>query len=205
MAESASRQGHGFIPPVGLPQLIFQTSRTKRECRIYRSGTKFDKDPLYYSNPIAKNSIFTQAELKLAKPRKDMYQSSFSKAAIQRVESLIQGQIVKFLDILKQAAADDKVVNLSYGYRCLTSDVIMNYCYQKPFGAIESPDFEDPLMLALHDFLPLSLWPVYMPVTFNAIYDFSAALPSSIVKKLMPTLVAAQWVQKVGVPHAPPS
>lgn len=131
-----------------------------------------------------------------------MYQSSFSKAAIQRVESLIQGQVRRFLDILKQTAADDKVVNLSYGYRCLTADVIMNYCYQKPFGAMDAPDFEFPLMLALQDFLPLSLWPVYFPVTFDRIFDISTALPLSMVKKLMPALAAAKWIQNVVHPHA---
>lgn len=127
-----------------------------------------------------------------------MYQSSFSKAAIQRLEPLIQSQVTKFLDILKQAAADEKVVNLSYGYRCLTADVIMTYCYQKAFGAMDFPDFKFPLMLALHDFFPLSLWPIYFPVTFNRIFDISTALPLSIAKKLMPALAAAKWVQNAG-------
>ena len=133
-----------------------------------------------------------------------MYQSSFSKAAIQRVESLIQGQITRFLDLLKQAAVDDKVVNLNHGYRCLTADVIMNYCYQKPFGAMDAPDFKFPLMLAFQDFLPLSLWPVYFPVTFDRIFDISAALPSFIVRKLMPALAAAKRIQIAGHDHIHP-
>lgn len=152
-------------------------------------------------NPIARGSIFNLGELKRAKPRKDMYQSSFSKAAIQRVESLIQAQVAKFLGVLKQAAADNKVVNLSYGYRCLTADMIMMYCYQKPFGAMDAPDFEFPLMLATQDFFPLSQWPIYFPITFNRIYDMSAALPLSIARKLMPALAAAKWIQNAGHHH----
>ena len=127
-----------------------------------------------------------------------MYQSSFSKAAIQRVEFLIQNQVTKFLAIMKQAATDDRVVNLTYGYRCLTADVIMDYCYQKPFGAMDAPDFKFPLMLAWQDFLPVSLWPVYFPFTFNRIFDFSKTLPLFVGQKLLPALAAGKWIQNAG-------
>ena len=172
-----------------------------RGCRIYKTGTKFDKYPAFYTNPIANGSMFTIPDLKRAKARKDMYQSSFSKAAIQRVESLIQGQVTKFLDIMKEAASDHKVLDLTLGYRCLTADVIMNYCYQKPMGALDAPDFQFPLMLAWQDFLPFSLWPVYFPATVNSIFDFMMTLPSAVIKKSMPPIAAANAILSVSYSH----
>ncbi len=126
-----------------------------------------------------------------------MYQPSFSKAAIQRVESLIQDKVSSFLDILKEAASDNTVVNLSLGYRCLTADVVMNYCYQKTFGALDAPNFEFPLILTLEKTFHSVQWSIYCPTIFGSIFRIAMMLPSTVIEKVMSPVAANQWIQSV--------
>lgn len=81
-----------------------------------------------------------------------MFTPFFSPEAIRRVEPLIQDFVNKFMDKMHTAASSGNVVNLSQGFRCLTADVIMNYSFQRPLGALEASDFEFPLLNALDGF-----------------------------------------------------
>ncbi|KAI9873944.1 MAG: hypothetical protein M1830_010370 [Pleopsidium flavum] len=162
--------------------------------QVFKIGTKFDKEPTFYSNPFLRGSLLTILDLKSAKSRKDMYQPYFSKAAIQRVESLIQDKVSNFLNILKDAASENKVIDLSLGYRCLTADVVMNYCYQKTFGALDAPDFAFPLIVALEEALPAGQWTIYFSTIFGFINRITEILPSMVIEKFAPPVAANQWM-----------
>lgn len=121
--------------------------------RIFRSGTKFDKDIALYDIPILKESLFSIASVKEAKRRKDMLQPHFSKAALVRSERMIHDKIAKFLKMLQTAASENKAIDLSLGFSCLAADVVTQYCYQQSFGALDAPDFRFPPILAIEKFM----------------------------------------------------
>ena len=77
-----------------------------------------------------------------------MFQSYFSKAAIARLEPAIQEKVSTFVAHLCESARTDKVVDLSYAFRCLTLDIITTYCFQKSFDSMDAPDFKDPTIEA---------------------------------------------------------
>jgi hypothetical protein len=126
-------------------------------------------------------SFFSIIDHKDAKVRKDMMAPYFSRAAILRLESLIQEKITKFLEVLSTAASSKKVVDLNLGFSCLAADVVMHYCYQKTFGALDAPDFQ---------FRPI--------VTIEEVFDAAPKkLPEDLVHKYMPPIAATTWIQRV--------
>lgn len=163
-------------------------------------GTKFDKDPHMYSIPSLNGSLFNIWDLKTAKARKDMFQPYFSKAAIQRVETLIQDKVSKFLDVLKKAVVDNKVIDLSLGYRCLTADVVMNYCYQSPLRALHAPDFKFPLVMALDKNFETVQSSLYFPEIWTWIFSFVAVLPSAVQKRYLAPIAATHSAIQVRCP-----
>ena len=164
---------------------------------VYKIGTKFDKDSNYYSNPFFDGSHIAIPDLKTAKQRKDMFQPYFSKAAIQRVEPLLKQAISKFLSIMKQAGREHRVVDLNFGYRCLTADMIMDYCYQKSFQALSAPDFRFPLIVALDRYSQAGQWDKYFVKIFSVIASVLNALPLNISKMILPPISSIQFMQNV--------
>lgn len=72
------------------------------QARIYKSGTKFDKDGVFYASVLVDHSLFNVTDRSAAKTRKDMFQPYFSKAAIQRLESTIKAKVAKFFSSSRQ-------------------------------------------------------------------------------------------------------
>jgi hypothetical protein len=124
-----------------------------------------------------------------AKIRKDMFQPYFSKGAIQRFESMIKGKIAQFLTVLDGASSGDKAMDLSLGFSCLTADVVMQYCNQKPLGALDAPE--------LFETAPFA-W--YFPNVLRVVTHLTTQLPVKFVERYMPPIAAISWVQAVSRP-----
>lgn len=161
--------------------------------QVFRSGTKYNKDPVFYRSPITVESLFNIHNTKDAKQRKvsniserskrshwhgsfytwiltpaapqDMLQPHFSKAAIRNGEHSIQEQVNKFLDLLHSASLSKTVCDLSLGFSCLTADVVMDYAYNEPLGALDAADFRFPLILAIEDFFTIIPFTWYLVVS----------------------------------------
>ena len=126
-----------------------------------------------------------------------MYQPYFSRAAIQRLEGSIHEKANKFLKTLKDAAQSSKTVDLTLGYKCLTADIVMGYCYQKTFGALDAQDFHFQLLLDLEELfrgVPL-VW--YFPGLMNGLARLLAAAPRSFVDLFLQPMAAGFEIQKV--------
>ena len=164
---------------------------------VFKVGTKFAKDPHFYSHPFFDGCLLTISDPKSAKLRKDMFTPYFSKAAIAGLEPLLKGCVRKFLNIMVQAGKDHKVVDLNYGYRCLTADIIMEYCYQKPFGALDAPDFHFPLIVALDSSGQAGQWDKYFVKTFAMVTAIIQALPSRLADFILPPMASVRWMQAV--------
>lgn len=119
---------------------------------IFKIGTKFDRDTLFYANPATPGACFTIADTESATARKSMYSLTFSKETIRRAEPSIDGTIAKFVNILHRAAQEAKVVDHTMGFRCLTADGTMNYIYQDLLGVLDAPDFQAPFIWAMEIF-----------------------------------------------------
>lgn len=93
-----------------------------------------------------------------------MFVQYFSKTAVYRIEHLIHEQMVKFLNVIHKAAKGKRVLNMTMGFKALTADIVMYYCFQKTFGALDAPEFRFKPLLALEDFFSRRLSSeVHMP------------------------------------------
>lgn len=142
-------------------------------------------------------SFFNVRETKDAKAVKDMYQPYFSRAAIQRLEGLIHAKVNQFVDTLLGAAKSSAVVDLTLGYKCLTADVVMGYCYQKTFGALDVPDFHFQLIEDLEELFQTAPLAWYFPGFVNALSRVLPKLPRTVIQKIMKPMLATFEIQKV--------
>ncbi|KAJ5374167.1 Cytochrome P450 [Penicillium concentricum] len=120
---------------------------------VFSVGTKFDKERLFYDHPLGEGSHFNMSDLKSSKSRRDMFAPFLSKAAVARGDPLIHATVMKFIDILRKYGKDGRVVDLTRGYHSLTTDLIMNYGWQREFGALDFPDFAYPSVVYMNHFL----------------------------------------------------
>lgn len=128
-----------------------------------------------------------------------MYQQYFSRAAIQRLEGLIHEKENQFLNALEDAAKSSKPVDLSLGYKCLTADVVMGYCYQKTFGALDAPDFRFQMLLDLEELFRGAPLAWYFPELMNTMSRVLAKVPRSLIERWMRPMTATFEVQKVNL------
>lgn len=164
---------------------------------MYKTGTPFKKDPEFYNSHIVDGSFFNVHDTKEAKPIKDMYQPYFSRAAIQRLEVLIHEKVNKFLSALQGAAESSEAVDLTLGYKCLTADVVMGYCYQKTFGALDSPGFRFQLIRDLEGLFRTAPFAWYFPRFMNSLSRVMVRLPRSLIEKIIKPFIATFEIQEV--------
>jgi hypothetical protein len=156
--------------------------------RVFRTGTKFDKDRNFYSHPTTEGAHLNMTSLPPAKARKDTMAPYFSRVAVSRLEPLIQDKISKFIILLLNAGYRNKVVDLSLGYRCLTIDVITHYCFQKSHDAMDAPGFEDPFVGALMVLTRNGRHDKYIPYIGAMVFCSMMALPKGLVNGISPQL-----------------
>ena len=164
---------------------------------VFKIGTKYDKDVMFYCNPFFDGYHLNIPGTKEAKRRKDMFQPYFSKAAIGRLEPLLKAALVKFLKTMEAAAKNDKVLDLNLGYRCLTADVIMDYCYQAPFRGLDAPDFRFPFIEAMDEYSEAGQWDKYFVKAFGLLMKIITVLPPNLAKTLFPPIASVQWMRAV--------
>jgi cytochrome P450 len=123
-------------------------------------GTQFDR--IWHDNPFLTGSLQSLETLPKTKKRRDFISPFFSKAAISRVEPSLHGRkLVQFLNTL--AKADGSVVSFFLAFRCLTADVVMDYCFRSDLNALESPAFENPTLQAMVEGMSMAIVATFFP------------------------------------------
>ena len=176
-----------WMPIISIPSPV-RTSMGTKKSRIFRIGTRFAKEHSFYHFPPLNGSLNQILETKPAMARINMISPYLSREAIRRAEPLISKCTVKFISVLSDAVASGKVVNLSFGFRCVTADTIMNHSFQKPLGALDAPGFEFPLILALDASLKDIQWVHYFPTPFGLLFRITDLLPEMLFEKLFKPL-----------------
>jgi cytochrome P450 len=139
--------------------------------------------------------FFNILDPKVAKPWRDNYLPYFSKSALNRLEPLIKERTQQFLSQFESAAESDRSIDLSMGFRSLTSDNVTSYMFaDNGFGLLDVKDFKSPLLAALEEFFELAqytmkLWWL-MPFLTRQLQKMSYASQ----KKYIPALAATNWI-----------
>lgn len=168
--------------------------------RIFKVGTAFDKRWEFYSSPALKGSLVAIPGTAAALKRKDAYNHHFSKLAIRRAEGLIQAKISQLVDLFRNIAKENRPVDLTRGYRCLTADIITDYIYQEDFGGLSSKDFRHPVIEACDVLFSASVWTIYFRRTIAVLDRIGSLLSDRALAFLLPQILAIKQFQAVRNP-----
>lgn len=69
---------------------------------------------------------------------------------------------------------------MSLGFRCVATDVLMHFCYDKSLEATKAPDFEAEIVLALEHMLPILSLGKYSSVVVFLAHHFPAWLAKNV-------------------------
>lgn len=118
---------------------------------------------------------------------------SFSRPAVFRNASQIQAKIDEFVAALGRVGCGERgrplVVNLSLGFRCLTADVITDYCFGTDFGGLKTRAFRNSTVMAARVLFVSIVWGLYFPKLIDAIDALVEYLPEKVLQLVFPSSV----------------
>jgi hypothetical protein len=188
------------------------------DCRIFRVGTPFAR--IWHDNPFLTGSLQSLTTLAETKKRKEFLSPFFGKAAIVRAEPFLhRRKLALFLDTLDAAATSsttsddgvngketrdiekrgDSVVDFFLGFRCLTADTIMDYCFQADLNALATPRFENKTVEAFIAGFDLALISSYFPNFFGIVNRIVFALPEETRQTYFAPVYGFQVMQRLAM------
>ncbi|KAG6872652.1 hypothetical protein C0995_007982 [Termitomyces sp. Mi166 len=160
-------RAYGSIVRISPEQLHFNNPHAFDH--IYSPGSKFTKLQQFYDAFNEKESVFGYIDVKKAKQRKDIIRPLFSRRAILNLENVIQNTVDQLVAaLLLQTPPGGKPVNLHLGYLSTSMEIIMSYCFARSYGAVSTPSFRHPTLIALestgHIFSLMQHFPFTIPI-----------------------------------------
>lgn len=171
---------YGDVIRVAPNELHFASPQAYHD--IYNNKNQWDKEARLYQSFNEDRSSFGFLTYAEAKNRKDVLNRSFSAAAIGSAEKLLVEETKALCSAFKRQTQASKGSNLFYAFRCLSTDVITTLCFGKPIHAIDAPDFEAPVVVAMDASLPIVLFFKYS----SLIKNFILKSPPELSKKMSP-------------------
>ncbi|KAK7440388.1 hypothetical protein VKT23_017025 [Stygiomarasmius scandens] len=151
---------------------------------IYAHGISFVKaNQLYRGFVHASESSAIFMDPKKARQRRMLLSPLFSRRAITKLKDLIQDKVDKLTLRIKDYP--EEPVNLAFGFRSLTMEIITSYCFATGYDTLEHPTFHHPLIKARQKLIR-RFW---LMKHFPSLVRLSMAAPIWIIKLIDPGLV----------------
>ena len=83
------------------------------------------------------------------------------------------------------------------GYKCLASDIAMNYVFQRPLNTLDAEGFQSEILNGTDAFLQIVNWPLYFPNVFKCMDRVAASLPTWFLSRFMRPLTLVKWALAV--------
>ncbi|KNG46269.1 cytochrome p450 monooxygenase, partial [Stemphylium lycopersici] len=149
---------------------------------IYNNKNRWDKEANLYKSFGEDESSFGFLTYAEAKERKHVLNPSFSQAAVRSAEGLCTDKVKALCAALERNSRLSKSCDMFYAFRCMSVDVITTLCFGSPVNAVDAPDFEAPIVVALDASMPASLYFKYSDLFKN----FIMKCPPNISRVLSP-------------------
>ena len=88
-------------------------------------------------------------------------------------------------------------MDLSLGLRSLTSDVSMNYSFQRPFNTLDVEGFHSDVLEGVGGLTGMMQWPGYFPNFFAGVSWMIERLPGWFVSKSLKPYALVNWCLEV--------
>lgn len=143
--------------------------------KIYSMGTKFLKDPSFYTpmeGPVATPILLTILSLDEHRIRRKMLTPFFSRQSVLEVEHMVWEKANKLCDIM-ETALDKSSCTASHPFdaykalRAVAIDVITEYAYARCWHMLDAPDYGNWYPEAIRSVQTMFPWLQTMPVLIS--------------------------------------
>ena len=152
---------------------------------LFSNSQKLDKPKRLehrFNNPRA---AFATPEHELHRLRRSALNPFFSTREIALQSPVIQNRVNRLCDRLqKEYAGSGRILVMDHMWGCFTSDIIVEYCFNRSYRFLESPDFRASFIDAMKDLTKQ----VHIITQFPWIMAIVNCLPDSVVKTLQPEM-----------------
>ena len=132
--------------------------------KIYTTGSKFLKDPSYYSpidialkTPI----ILTVIDHDVHKTRRGALNAFFSRRSVLKLEDIVWNKVRKMCDIMQlcfENNSSETPFDLHRAVRALTVDIITEYAYGRCWDQLDKEDFGTAYQAAIRSIQTVFIW-----------------------------------------------
>ncbi|KAI9815122.1 MAG: hypothetical protein M1827_002965 [Pycnora praestabilis] len=131
--------------------------------KLYSASSKLEKDGWYYFSDGVTDSAFATPEADLHRARRGPLAKFFSMGNVLHLEPLIVECATKLIGRLEEHKKNGTPVNLSNGYRCLTTDVITQYSFPRAQYQLDAPDFASDFHKSIRDSIQAFVFKRHLP------------------------------------------
>lgn len=118
----------------------------------------------------------------------------FSRASVQKLETVVQSVVDKLVVRLQQVRGSGAIVNLPHLYASLTGDIIGQYALATSYNLLDGPDFSP----HWHQSWMQLTSNCHLLNHFGWLTPLMRILPAGVVKLIHPNLVALVTINEVG-------
>jgi hypothetical protein len=138
---------------------------------IYRVGTRYWKDPVFYSAYGAKTTSFGAISHELHRVRRAALNPCFSRKMVLELEEVVHSKAQKLCNRVADAVQASDPADLHHGFRAVAVDVITDYAFDSCYNLLDKPGFGTDyfgLMFTLIKRSPLFLqFPLIQSIAMN--------------------------------------
>ncbi|KIK51155.1 hypothetical protein GYMLUDRAFT_982685 [Collybiopsis luxurians FD-317 M1] len=179
---------YGPVVRIGPNTLHFNDRRAYHD--IYSNGNTLVKEPRFYQAILAhaREASVGLCDPQQVKNKRSLLAPSFSRQAVMKLEHLIQKKVVDQLVALLENhyQSPETGVKLSMAYRCLTTDVITDYCFANSLDTLSDPRFAHPIALET----PNLIRRIWLQAYFPFIVSAAAIIPQAFFLWLFPRFIS---------------
>jgi len=139
--------------------------------RIYYQHTKYVKAPEQYVMFGAKTSAFSTIDNDLHRIRRGVMNPLFSRKRVLELEDVVQSKVQKLMDRTESELKIGKPVDLHYGFRAISIDVITDYAFDICYDLLdeETPglDFNNMIRGFASGFWTFEMFPILMDIVLS--------------------------------------
>ncbi|KAJ4359692.1 uncharacterized protein N0V89_000248 [Didymosphaeria variabile] len=162
--------------------------------QIFRVGTPFKRT--WLDMEFLNGSLQSKETLPETRARREFLSPFFSKAAILRSEPFLHRQkMTKFLTTLDKASGT--VVDFFLAFRCLTADLIMDYCFQQDINALDEPGFRSETIEKFGEGPDMALVGTHFPNFFSFVNKLVSLLPVKMQEEKFRAIHGFRTMQNV--------
>ena len=133
----------------------------------YKVSSRLNKYYWYYRFVGSSDAAFGTADHDVHRIRRKAQQTYFTLDSVARFDNELDRIASKLVSRLQEFKGTDQPANLSNAFRCLATDVVTEFAFDKSYNLLDSPDFAAAFQRTLRDFPEIGLWHRHFGLILN--------------------------------------